>query len=143
MNFSSLKKHAIVAGAVLALVPAAALAQDNTLDANVATGTTTVNTTATTTTDPAMNTMTGTDMMADNMATTDPMMTDPTVNTMVADPMMTDTNMTTDQYTQVQQEEDDNDFPWGLLGLLGLAGLLGRKKHDSADIHVDARDNRR
>ena len=24
--------------------------------------------------------------------------------------------------------DDDNDFPWGLLGLLGLAGLLGRRK---------------
>ena len=35
-------------------------------------------------------------------------------------------------------EEDDDDFPWGLLGLLGLAGLLGRK-HKERDIHVDAR----
>jgi LPXTG-motif cell wall-anchored protein len=39
------------------------------------------------------------------------------------------------------REEEDNDFPWGLLGLLGLAGLLGRKKKN--DIHVDARDDRR
>ena len=39
------------------------------------------------------------------------------------------------------REEEDNDFPWGLLGLLGLAGLLGRKKND--DIHVDARSDRR
>jgi hypothetical protein len=39
------------------------------------------------------------------------------------------------------REEDDNDFPWGLLGLLGLAGLLGRKKKD--DIHVDARNDPR
>ena len=44
--------------------------------------------------------------------------------------------------TTVQREEEDNDFPWGLLGLLGLAGLLGRKKQD-ADIHVDARHNNR
>ena len=29
----------------------------------------------------------------------------------------------------VQQEEDD-DFPWGLLGLLGLAGLMGLKRRD-------------
>jgi MYXO-CTERM domain-containing protein len=36
--------------------------------------------------------------------------------------------------------EDDNDFPWGLLGLLGLAGLLGLKRRDK-DIHVDARRN--
>lgn len=39
------------------------------------------------------------------------------------------------------REEEDNDFPWGLLGLLGLAGLLGRKKAN--DIHVDARNDRR
>ncbi len=39
--------------------------------------------------------------------------------------------------------EDDDDFPWGLLGLLGLAGLLG-KKRDHNDIHVDRTDaNRR
>ncbi|HEX8308438.1 MAG TPA: WGxxGxxG family protein [Allosphingosinicella sp.] len=38
----------------------------------------------------------------------------------------------------VQEEEDD--FPWGLLGLLGLAGLLGLKKKER-DIHVDARRN--
>ena len=38
----------------------------------------------------------------------------------------------------VPVEDDDNDFPWGLLGLLGLAGLLGRK-HKERDIHVDAR----
>ena len=36
------------------------------------------------------------------------------------------------------QQEDDDDFPWGLLGLLGLAGLLGLKKRER-DIHVDAR----
>jgi LPXTG-motif cell wall-anchored protein len=42
--------------------------------------------------------------------------------------------------TTTVQREDDNDFPWGVLGLLGLAGLLGRKKKD-ADIHVDARHN--
>jgi hypothetical protein len=42
------------------------------------------------------------------------------------------------QYDNRAQQEDDNDFPWGLLGLLGLAGLLGRKRHDR-DIHVDAR----
>ena len=47
----------------------------------------------------------------------------------------------TTEVTTVQREED-NDFPWGLLGLLGLAGLLGRKKRD-ADIHVDARHNNR
>lgn len=37
------------------------------------------------------------------------------------------------------QPEDDDRFPWGLLGLLGLAGLLPRKRHD---IHVDNRTSR-
>ena len=50
----------------------------------------------------------------------------------------TDTQ-TGDEVT-VREQEDDKDFPWGLLGLLGLAGLLGRKKNDR-DIHVDARHN--
>ena len=29
--------------------------------------------------------------------------------------------------------EDDDDFPWGILGLLGLAGLMGLKKRDRDD----------
>lgn len=37
----------------------------------------------------------------------------------------------------VQPEEDDDEFPWGLLGLLGLAGLIPRKRHDT--VHVDNR----
>lgn len=55
-----------------------------------------------------------------------------------------DTGTTDAGATEVRtiEREDDNDFPWGLLGLLGLAGLLGRKKHDS-DIHVDARHKTR
>lgn len=44
--------------------------------------------------------------------------------TTTADPAMGDTAMMT------QPVEEDNDFPWGLLGLLGLAGLLGRKRDD-------------
>ena len=44
-------------------------------------------------------------------------------------------------YTATTQErEDDDGFPWGLLGLLGLAGLLGLKRKER-DIHVDARRN--
>lgn len=43
-------------------------------------------------------------------------------------------------YSQPVEREDDDDFPWGLLGLLGLAGLLGLKKKER-DIHVDARRN--
>jgi MYXO-CTERM domain-containing protein len=37
--------------------------------------------------------------------------------------------------------QDDDDFPWGLLGLLGLAGLAGLKRRER-DIHVDARRDR-
>ena len=39
------------------------------------------------------------------------------------------------------QRDDDDDFPWGLLGLLGLAGLLGRKRDDH--VRVDRDNNRR
>jgi len=63
---------------------------------------------------------------------------DPTLNgsasTTGTDPLLNETPAPV-------REDDDNDFPWGLLGLLGLAGLLGRKKKD--DIHVDARNDRR
>jgi hypothetical protein len=69
----------------------------------------------------------------------DNVVVDPALNasvaTTTADPLVNDTTV------QPVREEDDNDFPWGLLGLLGLAGLLGRKKKD--DIHVDARNDRR
>lgn len=41
--------------------------------------------------------------------------------------------------TAVPVEDDDNDFPWGILGLLGLAGLLGRKRHDTHHVHTDRR----
>ena len=41
-----------------------------------------------------------------------------------------------------ETDDEDHDFPWGLLGLLGLAGLLGRKKNDR-DIHVDGRSDTR
>ena len=36
--------------------------------------------------------------------------------------------------TEPAPAEDDDDFPWGLLGLLGLAGLMGRKRRDD-DVH--------
>ena len=32
-------------------------------------------------------------------------------------------------------QEQDDGFPWGLLGLLGLLGLIPRKRHDT--VHVD------
>ena len=49
----------------------------------------------------------------------------------------TDAATTTDATTAmpvetatVPAEEEDHDFPWGLLGLIGLAGLFGRKRDD-------------
>lgn len=49
-----------------------------------------------------------------------------------------DTADTANTQYDTRAQEEDNDFPWGLLGLLGLAGLLGRKRQER-DIHVDAR----
>jgi hypothetical protein len=100
----------------LLLVSAAAGAQDNTMG-----NADTVN--AVGTTDPTLA-----DPLATN--TTDPLATPTT------DPMMAD-NMT----AAPVQEEEDNDFPWGLLGLLGLAGLIPRKRKEG-DINVDARRDR-
>jgi len=63
---------------------------------------------------------------------------DPTLNGSVAttatDPLLTE--------TPPPVREEDNDFPWGLLGLLGLAGLLGLRKKEP-DVHVDARRDTR
>ena len=117
--------RAFLATALLALSPAA-MAQDNT--------TNTANTT-----DPALATPT-TDPLAANTAntTTDPLATDPMATTTTTDPLATDplaTNTTTER-------EDDDGFPWGLLGLLGLAGLLGAKRRDR-DRDVDTRRDTR
>jgi MYXO-CTERM domain-containing protein len=40
------------------------------------------------------------------------------------------------------EEDDDDGFPWGLLGLLGLAGLIPRKRRDERDTTVNRTDNR-
>jgi len=37
---------------------------------------------------------------------------------------------TTVQTTQPVQQEDSNEFPWGLLGLLGLGGLAGLRRRE-------------
>jgi MYXO-CTERM domain-containing protein len=41
------------------------------------------------------------------------------------------------QVNQGQNRDDDNDFPWGLLGLLGLAGLAGLKRREHVVRHDD------
>jgi MYXO-CTERM domain-containing protein len=126
--------QACVAAALLSVSPAA-LAQNETV--NTAAGAT----------DPALNTTpadplatdttgTATDPLAMN-TTADPLATDPMATT--ADPMLNDPMM----MNTVEPEEEDNDFPWGLLGLLGLAGLLGLRKRDDRDVHVDARRDTR
>lgn len=38
-----------------------------------------------------------------------------------------------DPYATTAPAEEDDEFPWGLLGLLGLAGLLGLKRRDRDD----------
>ena len=51
-----------------------------------------------------------------------------------------DTMNSTDTVTTVpMSDDDDEDFPWGLLGLLGLAGLLGRKRDN--DVRPNRTDN--
>ncbi len=49
---------------------------------------------------------------------------------------------TEERRVAVEQEDDDSEFPIGLLGLLGLAGLLGLRRKER-DIHVDARRDKR
>ena len=78
-----------------------------------------------------------------NGMVTDPAMSDP-LATNAADPLATPTTdpmMADNTTTMPVQEEDDDDFPWGLLGLLGLAGLIPRKRK-GGDINVDARRDR-
>jgi len=39
--------------------------------------------------------------------------------------------------------EDDDEFPWGLLGLLGLAGLAGRmRREERVDVNNDTTTRR-
>ena len=112
MRFKSTATKGLALASLL-LVSAAASAQDNTLG-NVDSA----NATDATLADP----------LATN--TTDPLATPTT------DPTLADNTMAVPV-----QEEEDNDFPWGLLGLLGLAGLIPRKRKEP-DINVDARRDR-
>ena len=104
----------ITAAAAVSLLGAPALAQDATATAETPEGSATATLAAEPTT-------------GDTTTTVD------TINgAIAADPAMADTTMaTTDPMAMPVEREDDNDFPWGLLGLLGLAGLLGRNKRDT------------
>ena len=119
-------KPALLASIALVAVTTPALAQ-NTLDNETTVDTTldnevAVNTTTTTTATPGA----------------DPMLNDPMADPgLTADPLAAD-NMAMNDIGMVEQDDDD-DFPWGLLGLLGLAGLLGLKRRDD-DVHIDRVD---
>lgn len=52
-------------------------------------------------------------------------------------PALAQVDTTTTDATAMPVEDDDDDFPWGLLGLIGLAGLLGRKRRDDVHVHRD------
>jgi MYXO-CTERM domain-containing protein len=89
-------------------------------------------------TDPANVSGNAVDLNAINNATGDAPM-----NGLATDPAMAPgaaagtTGATTgDPAYGATQREDDDDFPWGLLGLAGLAGLLGRRKRDTDDRDV-------
>lgn len=55
---------------------------------------------------------------------------------LVGAPALAQTTTTADDAAMMNAApvEDDNDFPWGLLGLLGLAGLLGRRKTEHHEV---------
>jgi MYXO-CTERM domain-containing protein len=44
---------------------------------------------------------------------------------------------TVDPALAVPADNDDDGFPWGLLGLLGLAGLIPRKRNTDTDNRTD------
>jgi MYXO-CTERM domain-containing protein len=102
-----------MAAAVLAMSPAA-FAQENTANAVNAV-------------DPALNTTA--DPMANdaNLITADPLANDPMVAAPATDPLATDPMLNA---TDVDDDDDDRGFPWGLLGLVGLVGLLGTRRRD-------------
>jgi MYXO-CTERM domain-containing protein len=52
-----------------------------------------------------------------------------------ATPVATVVTAPVQQTQPVQQTDDNNDFPWGLLGLLGLAGLAGLRRQPERE-HV-------
>jgi hypothetical protein len=99
----------VAAAALLAMSPAAALAQENTANTAYA-AEPAANDTAT---DPtAANTANAADTLANEPAaatTAEPMAEEP-----MAEP--------------ADQTRGGGSFPWGLLGLLGLVGLLGSKR---------------
>jgi MYXO-CTERM domain-containing protein len=91
------------------------------------------------TVDPALTTTVPATNDTLDVNVTDPLATDPLATAPATDPMATDSMLNAGD---VDDDEDDRGFPWGLLGLLGLAGLLGTKRRDD-NVRVDTtRDTR-
>ncbi len=119
-------KPMLLASIALAVTPVAALAQ-NTVENDMAN-------------------MTMDNESTVNTTTIDPMLNDPLAEPgMAVDPLATDTMpMTTDMMDNGMADTDDDDgFPWGLLGLLGLAGLMGRKRDDDVRVNRTDKTNKR
>ena len=54
-----------------------------------------------------------------------------------AAPAVAQDNASVDPALAVPADNDDDSFPWGLLGLLGLAGLIPRKRNTDNDNRND------
>ena len=48
----------------------------------------------------------------------------------VALAMLAPSSLAAQEATDTTTQQQEDEFPWGLLGLLGLAGLIGLKRND-------------
>ena len=106
------KTTALMIAATMFAAPA--LAQDNLVTGN--------------TTGADAGTMTNTDPALATNAPTNGLAAGPGTAPVTTDPAITDP-----AYGEPARGDDDDGFPWGVLGLLGLAGLLGRRRRDNVD----------
>ena len=101
-----MRKHLWLMSAATALLAAPAAGQENVANTSVA------------------NVATTTDLNAANAAApvTDPTAVPPADAT--APPFLPADNV----QAPTEEDDDDADIPWGLIGLVGLIGLLGRRR---------------